>query len=74
MKSPLHFINGQFAPGHDGPSFEKHAPADKQLIATVDEGGDAEVDAAVRAACAALKADGGKPGGAGGVNVRFANP
>ena len=73
MKSHPHFINGQFVPGHDGQSSEKHTPADKLLIATLTEGGYAEVNATLRAACAALKADGGKLGRAGSVNVRFAN-
>ncbi len=62
MKSHLHFINGQFVPSQDGKTFEKHAPVDNQLIATVAEGGASEIDAAVSAARDALKGDWGKLG------------
>ena len=47
-----HFINGEFVSGHR--LFEDRSPVDGSLIGMVHEAGQAEVDAAVRAAKAAL--------------------
>jgi aminomuconate-semialdehyde/2-hydroxymuconate-6-semialdehyde dehydrogenase len=50
----LHFIDGAFVRSSGGKSFENRSPVDGRLIGTVQEAGQAEVDAAVRAARAAL--------------------
>ena len=54
------FINGAFLPLEDARLFDKRSPVDGQVIARIAEAGQAEVDAAVRAAHAALKGDWGK--------------
>ncbi len=50
----LHFIDGKYAESATGRVFEKRSPVTGAVIAHVDEAGQAEVDAAVRAARAAL--------------------
>jgi len=60
MQETLHFINGQFVPSASGKTFEKHSPLDNSVIGTVAEGGQAEVDAAVAAARAALTGEWGR--------------
>ena len=52
MKQIKNFINGEFVAG--GPTFDKRSPLDGAVIAQVAEAGKAEVDAAVKAAQAAL--------------------
>jgi aminomuconate-semialdehyde/2-hydroxymuconate-6-semialdehyde dehydrogenase len=49
-----HFINGEFQSSRDGRVFEKRSPLDDRPLYRVAEAGPAEVDAAVRAARAAL--------------------
>jgi aminomuconate-semialdehyde/2-hydroxymuconate-6-semialdehyde dehydrogenase len=58
MKQFLNFIGGEFVA--TGKTFEKRAPVDNRVIGLVHEAGQAEVDAAVRAARAALKGDWGR--------------
>ncbi len=58
MKQFLNFINGEFVATDK--TFENRAPADNQLIGLVHEAGQAEVDAAVIAARAALKGEWGQ--------------
>ena len=58
MKTILNFINGEFVGG--AKTFEKRSPLDNQVLAQVAEAGKAEVDAAVRAARAALGGPWGK--------------
>ena len=60
MSTTLHFINGQFVPSASGKTFEKRSPTDNHLMGQVAEGGQAEVDAAVAAAKAALHGDWGR--------------
>src|ERR1700722_8059458 len=50
----LHFIGGQFVDSESGREFEKRSPIDGSLIGMVAEGGQREVDAAVRAATDAM--------------------
>jgi len=50
----LHFIGGQFVDSETGREFEKRSPIDGSLIGMVAEGGQREVDAAVRAATDAM--------------------
>ena len=50
-----HFINGAFTKGTTGKQFENRCPNDGSLIGMVSEGGRAEIDAAVRAAKAAMR-------------------
>ena len=57
MQTIQHFINGEYTPSASGQTFEKRSPLDNRLIARVAEGGQAEVDAAVAAARAALRGD-----------------
>ena len=57
MQSVRHFINGEFADSASGRSFDKRSPLDNTVIATVAEGGAAEIDAAVTAARTALHGD-----------------
>jgi aminomuconate-semialdehyde/2-hydroxymuconate-6-semialdehyde dehydrogenase len=52
VREIAHFIDGRFVPGNR--TFEKQSPVDGRLIARVAEAGREEVDAAVRAARAAL--------------------
>jgi aminomuconate-semialdehyde/2-hydroxymuconate-6-semialdehyde dehydrogenase len=49
-----HFIDGAFTHGSTGKSWENRTPLDNSVIGLVPEGGKAEVDAACRAAKAAL--------------------
>jgi aminomuconate-semialdehyde/2-hydroxymuconate-6-semialdehyde dehydrogenase len=58
MKQFLNFINGEFVA--TGKTFEDRAPINNQVIGLVHEAGQAEVDAAVRAARAALQGEWGK--------------
>jgi len=51
----LHFIDNRFVPSATERQFEKVSPVDGSLVGTVAEGGPEDVDAAVRAATAALK-------------------
>ncbi|MES2257991.1 MAG: 2-hydroxymuconic semialdehyde dehydrogenase [Pseudomonadota bacterium] len=60
MQDILHFINGEFQPSRSGHWFEKRSPLDNSLLARVAEGGQAEIDAAVAAARAALKGPWGR--------------
>jgi aminomuconate-semialdehyde/2-hydroxymuconate-6-semialdehyde dehydrogenase len=53
-RDAAHFIDGQFTQGSTGKSWENRSPLDNSLIGRVPEGGNAEIDAAVRAAHAAL--------------------
>ena len=58
MKQFLNFINGEFVATTK--TFDKRAPVDNRVIGAVHEAGQAEVDAAVTAARAALKGPWGK--------------
>ncbi len=58
MKQFLNFINGEFVA--TSKTFENRAPVDNSVIGLVHEAGQAEVDAAVKAARAALAGDWGK--------------
>jgi aminomuconate-semialdehyde/2-hydroxymuconate-6-semialdehyde dehydrogenase len=60
MKTILHFINGEYVASRDGKTFEKRSPIDDRVFARVAEAGREEVDAAVRAARAALEGPWGK--------------
>src|ERR1700677_143899 len=51
----LHFINNSFVASTPERYFDKHPPVDGSLLGSVAEGGAPEVDAAVRAARAALQ-------------------
>ncbi len=53
-RDAAHFIDGEFTQGATGKSWENRSPLDNSLIGRVPEGGKAEIDAAVRAARAAL--------------------
>lgn len=55
MKEFKHFIYGEYVASASGKTFENRSPVDNSLIGQVHEAGEAEVDAAVRAAKAALK-------------------
>ncbi len=50
-----HFIDGVYTAGESGRTFENRSPVDGRLLSIVHEAGRAEVDAAVRAARAALR-------------------
>ena len=52
--STLNFIDGQFVAAASGKTFENRSPVDGRLLGLVSEAGEAEVDAAVKAARAAL--------------------
>jgi aminomuconate-semialdehyde/2-hydroxymuconate-6-semialdehyde dehydrogenase len=54
------FIDGRFLPAAGGRGFDKRSPVDGRLIARVAEAGREEVDAAVRAARAALHGEWGR--------------
>jgi aminomuconate-semialdehyde/2-hydroxymuconate-6-semialdehyde dehydrogenase len=56
----LHFINNSFVASAPERYFDKHSPVDGSLLGTIAEGGAAEVDAAVRAARAALQGPWGR--------------
>ncbi len=70
MKQFLNFIGGEFTA--TGRTFENRAPADNRLIGLVHEAGPAEVDAAVRAARAALAGEWGRMGLARRVELLYA--
>jgi len=59
-RDAAHFIDGVFTQGSTGKSWENRTPIDNSLIGRVPEGGKAEVDAACRAARAALEGSWGK--------------
>jgi aminomuconate-semialdehyde/2-hydroxymuconate-6-semialdehyde dehydrogenase len=56
----LHFINNSFVASAPERYFDKHSPVDGSLLGGIAEGGTAEVDAAVRAARAALQGPWGR--------------
>ncbi|MFM2406168.1 MAG: hypothetical protein RL223_4048 [Pseudomonadota bacterium] len=58
MPDFLNFIHGEFVA--TGKTFDKRAPVDNRVIGAVHEAGQAEVDAAVAAARAALKGEWGR--------------
>lgn len=60
MKEFKHFINGQYVTSASGKTFENRSPVDNSLIGQIHEAGQEEVDAAVRAAKAALTGPWGK--------------
>ncbi|WP_151704247.1 2-hydroxymuconic semialdehyde dehydrogenase [Nitrincola alkalilacustris] len=60
MKEIKHFINGDHVASQSGRTFENRNPVDNSLIARVHEAGQAEVDAAVSAAQAALNGPWGR--------------
>jgi len=60
IKDIQNFIAGDYVGAQSGRQFEKRSPVDGRLIARVAEAGEAEVDAAVRAARAALEGPWGK--------------
>lgn len=60
MKEFKHFINGEYTGSANGKTFENRNPVDNSLIGKVHEAGEQEVDAAVKAAQAALKGPWGK--------------
>lgn len=60
MDTTPNFINGSYTAGSTGKTFENRSPVDGSLIALVHEAGQAEVDAAVQAARAALKGPWGR--------------
>ncbi|MDR2013365.1 MAG: 2-hydroxymuconic semialdehyde dehydrogenase [Rhodanobacter sp.] len=60
MKEIQHFINGRFTSSSSGLTFHKRSPLDNRVLATVHEGGQAEVDAAVMAARGALRGEWGR--------------
>ncbi|WP_239992157.1 2-hydroxymuconic semialdehyde dehydrogenase [Rhodopila globiformis] len=60
IRDARHFINGTFTMGGTGRSWQNRCPVDNSVIGTVPEGGEAEVDQAVRAAHAALRGPWGK--------------
>lgn len=60
MKQILNFINGEFVESSSGKTFEDRNPVDNSLIAMVHEADRSDVDAAVKAARAALQGPWGK--------------
>jgi len=60
MNQIKHFINGEFVIGSTSKFFDKRSPVDNTVIAQVAEASQADVDAAVRAAHAALHGEWGK--------------
>ncbi|QEW06828.1 2-hydroxymuconic semialdehyde dehydrogenase [Nitrincola iocasae] len=60
MNEFKHFINGEFIASASGKTFENRCPVDNSLIGAVYEAGRDEVDAAVKAAKAALQGPWGK--------------
>ena len=70
MKQFLNFIGGAFVA--TGNTFDNRAPVDNRVIGQVHEAGQAEVDAAVRAARAALKGDWGRMSVARRVELLYA--
>ena len=81
VKDVLNFIAGEYVAAKSGKTFDKRSPVDGALIARVSEAGEAEVNAAVEAARAALQGPWGKitPAERGdllyalanGINARF---
>ena len=71
-KNILNYINGEFMPAKSGKTFENRSPVDGRLIGTVAEAGEAEVDAAVRAARAALDGPWGRMAIAERVDLLYA--
>lgn len=59
MREIKHFIEGEYVASQSGRTFDDINPANGELIARVHEAGQAEVDAAVRAARRALEGDWG---------------
>ena len=59
-RDAAHFINGAFTQGTSGKSYDNFCPIDGSRIGSVPEGGKAEIDAAVKAARAALDGPWGK--------------
>jgi aminomuconate-semialdehyde/2-hydroxymuconate-6-semialdehyde dehydrogenase len=55
-----HFIDNRFVQSQSGQQFDKRSPVDGSLIGSVAQGAEAEVDAAVKAATAALAGPWGK--------------
>lgn len=60
MQEIKHFINGEYVGSASGKTFTNYSPATNQPIGTVHEGGQAEIDAAVSAARAAMKGEWGR--------------
>ena len=60
LKDIQNFIAGDYVAAQSGRVFDKRSPVDGRLIARVAEAGEVEVDAAVRAARAALDGPWGK--------------
>ncbi|PKM28780.1 MAG: 2-hydroxymuconic semialdehyde dehydrogenase [Gammaproteobacteria bacterium HGW-Gammaproteobacteria-11] len=60
MKEIKHYINGEYVGSASGRMFDNINPANGKLLGRVHEAGEAEVDAAVKAARAALKGPWGK--------------
>lgn len=56
------FINGEFSAATSGKRFEKRSPLDGNMIASIAEAGLPEIDAAVKAARAALQGEWGRLG------------
>lgn len=59
MRQIQNFIGGEFVPAASGQRFDKRSPLDNRVIASIAEAGEAEVDAAVKAARAALHGEWG---------------
>ena len=59
-RDAAHFIDGAFTQGTTGKSWENRSPIDNSVIGRVPEGGKLEIDAACRAAKAALEGPWGK--------------
>jgi aminomuconate-semialdehyde/2-hydroxymuconate-6-semialdehyde dehydrogenase len=60
VKDVLNFIAGEYVAAKSGKTFDKRSPVDGALIARISEAGEAEVNAAVEAARAALDGPWGK--------------
>ena len=60
MKEFLNFINGEYVRNASGKTFANINPVDGSVIGSIHEAGQAEVNAAVAAAQAALKGDWGR--------------
>ena len=60
VRNTLNFINGEYIVAKSGKTFENRLPADGRLVSMVSEAGVGEVDAAVKAARAALTGPWGK--------------
>jgi aminomuconate-semialdehyde/2-hydroxymuconate-6-semialdehyde dehydrogenase len=54
VRDVLNFIDGEYRAAASGRTFENRSPTDNRLVGRVSEAGETEVDAAVRAARAAL--------------------